>query len=825
MLRELRAEELRRTVDPAALPFPTTAEILPGERIIGQERGVSALRFGLEIQKLGFNLYVSGPPGTGKMTAIQSFAKSLARKRPTPDDWCYVHNFEDPYRPKVCRVPAGRGSELKQDMSALVQHVRDEVPRAFESEDYLAKRDETVKHLEKQRSETLEQLNEDVSRAGFVLQGTRFGVALIPVLGGRPLSDEEIRDLPQAAREDLERKRDALQDALKTAMRKVRELGRDAQKSARELNERVALYIVGGLIDDLFEKYHSLPDVLSYLKAVRGDIVQNIESFREELTAGEGSAGPAGFLMVPRSRDLPFRKYQVNVVVDNARQERAPVVVEQNPTFANLFGRVEREAEFGALHTDFSMIRGGSLHRANGGFLVLPVEDLMREPFAWEGLKRAVCGGEIQIEEIGDRLGLITVKSVRPHPIPLDLKVVLVGRPLFYYILHAYDEAFPELFKVKADFDTRMPRSEEGIRDLTGFLHDLCHKEKLIVLDREGVAKLLEHALRLAEDQDRLSLQLGSLADVLREAHFWAAGAEAPAIGAAHVRKAIDERIYRSSLVQERIREMVARGTLRIDVQGSAPGQVNGLSIMSLGDAAFGKPSRITASGAIGREGVVDIQREVKMGGPIHSKGVLILNGYLAQKYAQKEPLTLAARLVFEQTYEEVEGDSASTAELFALLSVLSGLPIRQSIAVTGSVNQRGEMQAIGGVNEKIEGFFDVCRAVGLNGDQGVLIPASNAANLMLREEVVEAVAERRFHVWAADVIDDGIELLTGTPAGEPMAEGGFRPGTVNHRVECTLARFAESMRRASRGGEELDSSPDAEPSRAKSSRRRTEQG
>ncbi len=810
MIRELTPAQTRRTFDPGSLGFKTTAEVTPHERIIGQDRAVSSLKFGLGIRDDGFNIYVAGPPGIGKMTAVQVFAGEMARQRPTPDDWCYVYNFDDPYRPRVCRLPAGQGRRLQQDMRALIEHVRSEVPKAFESEDYSAKRDEIIKQFDKRRTAVFEELSDEVTHAGFALQATQFGIILIPVLGGRPLNEEEFRDLPEPARADIERKRESLQDRLKSTMRQIRDLARGVQKSLQELNERVAFYIVGGLIDDLLEKNHDLPDVVEYLHSVQKDLVENIESFHEE--SGGGSAAPPGALptalLARRMRELPLRKYQVNVVIDNAKQEGAPVVMELNPTFGNLFGRIEKETELGVLYTDFTMVRGGSLHRANGGVLILSVEDLLRDSFAWDALRRALRTREIQIEELGDRLGLFTTKSVRPFSIPLDVKVILVGRSLWYYLLHAYDEAFPGLFKVKADFDTRVTRGDADVREFLGVIRSFCDKEKIRPLDCAAVARLLEHSSRLAEDQEKLSTHLGLLADLLREAQYWAEQASSEIIGVEHVRKAVEARIYRAGLIQERIQEMIARGTLLIATKGVAIGQVNGLSVLSLGDVSFGKPSRITATVAPGREGVVDIEREVELGGPIHSKGVLILNGYLAQKYAQDDPLSLAARLVFEQSYEGVEGDSASSAELYTLLSALSGAPLRQGIGVTGSVNQHGEIQAIGGVNEKVEGFYDVCRAMGLTGDQGALIPASNASNLMLREDVVLAIAQGRFHVWTAETIDDGIELLTGTPAGERLPDGEFLATTINFLVRNTLGNFAESMRRIPEFGEEEQGPP-----------------
>jgi lon-related putative ATP-dependent protease len=790
MPHELSPEQLRRTFDPHALGIETTEHIEPLEGIIGQRRAVSALQFGLGIQELGFNIYVAGPPGIGKMTAVKSFLEELARQKETPPDWCYVNNFEDPYQPKALRLPPGWGARFAQDIKNLIEHVRRELPKVFESEEYSARRDEIVKAINQQREAIINRVQERATQAGFLLQAAPFGILIVPVLGGRPLSDAEFQSLPQAAREDLQRRRDALQEDLKIAMKEIRTLEKTAQEKLHELDRQVALYMVGGLIDDLREKYRDLPEVLEHLHAVQKDILENIELFK-------GEQKPEGEVP-PWAKELPFRKYAVNVLVDNSKQQGAPVVVELNPVYHNLFGRIEKETQFGALYTDFTMIKAGSLHRANGGYLVLPIEDVLRNLLSWDGLKRALRGREIFIEELGERLGFIATKSLRPQPIPLDVKVVLVGHPIFYYLLHAYDEEFPELFKVKADFDTRMDNSPENIQDFLKFLCTFCQKERLKHLDNTAVAKLLEYAARLAEDQQKLSTHFGAIADIIREANYWALQEGSSHIRARHVQRALGEKVYRSNLIQERIQEMIARGTLLIDTEGQAVGQVNGLSVMSLGSYTFGKPSRITASVAPGREGIIDIEREVELGGPIHSKGVLILSGYLAQKYAQDKPLTLTAKLVFEQSYEGVEGDSASSTELYALLSALSGVPIKQGIAVTGSVNQHGEVQAIGGVNEKIEGFFDVCKIKGLTGEQGVLIPKSNVQNLMLREDIVEAVRAKKFHIWAVSTIDEGIEILTGVPAGERGRDGKFPEGTINYFVDQRLREFAECLKEIS---------------------------
>jgi lon-related putative ATP-dependent protease len=793
----LLPSQLRRTFDSKMLGVETTAHLKTLEGIIGQKRAVSALQFGLEIHEKGFNIYVAGPPGIGKMTAVQSFLEDLARRKATPPDWCYVNNFEDSYQPKVCQLPARRGREFQQDMKSLIDHVRREIPKAFESEEYGNRRDAIIKTLDKQRAQALEKVNDHASKAGFMLQPTPLGLATVPMLKGQPLSDAEFQALPAHTREEFQHRHEELKDELKAAMKQIHQLERATQEKLQKLDQQVALYIVGGLMDELHEKYRDLPQVLAYLQAVQKDILENIETFK----AGTTAATPAaeGAIAAPWLRELPFRKYQVNVLVDNSAQKGAPVVVEFNPSYNNLFGRVEKEVQFGALYTDFTMIKPGAFHRANGGYLVLPIEDVFRNLLSWDGVKRALRSGEIEIEEIGERLGFMATKSLRPQPIPFSIKVVLVGRPWLYYLLHAYDEEFPELFKVKADFDTRMECSQENIQDFLALVATFCNKEKLEHLDGGAVAKLLEYSARLTEDQEKLSTHFGALADIIREANFWALQENAKQISAAHIRQALDAKIYRSNLIEERMQEMIRRGTLLIALAGQTVGQVNGLSVLSLGDYQFGKPSRITASVGPGRGGIIDIEREVELGGPIHSKGVLILSGYLAQQFAQDQPLTLSARLVFEQSYEGVEGDSASSTELYALLSALSELPIKQGIAVTGSVNQLGEVQAIGGVNEKIEGFFDVCKAKGLSGEQGVIMPQSNVANLMLREEVVEAVAAKKFFIWPVRTINEGIEILTGVVAGERGVDGRFPEGTVNSRIEKRLQEFSERMKEAER--------------------------
>jgi lon-related putative ATP-dependent protease len=557
------------------------------------------------------------------------------------------------------------------------------------------------------------------------------------------------------------------------------------------------MYAIGPLVDELQDKYQAEEEVRLYLEDVHKDILEHLSRFKAE---PEQPDRPS--LAGIEQAELSPRDYEVNVLVNQGEQEGAPVVLEMNPTYANLFGRIEHEARFGALTTDFTLIRAGSLHRANGGYLVLPVEEIIREPDAWNSLKRALENEEIIIESAGERIGFLATKSLQPEPIPLEVKVILIGRADYYHLLDAYDDNFLELFKVKADFDTRMDRTPEHIEDYAAFVSTLCTTEGLLHLDQTGLARLVEHGSRLTADQEKLSTHFGELSDVIREANYYANRQGSETVTAGHIQKAIEERFYRSSLVQERLREMVARGTIMIDITGKQVGQVNGLSVIIQGDTAYGQPNRITASIGLGSGGVVDIEREANLGGPVHTKSVMILAGYFAQKFGQNHVLSMTARLVFEQSYTSIEGDSASMAELCALLSALSELPVHQGIAVTGSINQKGEVQAISGVNEKIEGFFDLCKVTGLTGEQGVMIPASNVSNLMLKEEVVQAVREGLFSIWPVGDINEGIEVLTGAPAGEPV-EDGFEADSVNDRVDRRLREMGKAMSRAGRKAEQ----------------------
>ncbi len=791
MINKLPIEKLRKECDSNFMQCESTKNLAPLSEIIGQERAVRALKFGLGIKDHGFNMYVAGYPGTGRKTAVKNFVEAQAKVQPVPPDWCYVNNFANPYEPKAIQLPAGKGKEFRDDMKNFIENVvRNSLPKTFESEDYATRREATIQGLENQRKQLIDELNQKAQREGFVIQSTPIGLLLIPVLDGKPLSEEEMLALPQKTKDKLQEKREKLETEFRNTMRQLIDMERKIHEALTKLNREVALYAIGNQIESLMEKYKGTPEVITYLKEVENDILENLQQF---VKRGE-TQQQLPFPMPWMKEDL-YKKYEVNVVIDNSGTKGAPVIVETNPTYHNLLGRTEKEAQFGVLTTDFSMIRAGAIHKANGGYLIIPVEELLRDPFSYDGLKRDLRDGNIAIEEPEERYGYLSVKTLKPQPIPLTAKVILIGDPNIYQLLFQLDNDFRELFKIKAEFDSVMDRTDDKARQYAALICTLCEKENLKHLDGTGVAKIVEYSSRIADDQYKLSTQFSLIADIIREANYYASQENAEFINGNHVKKTIEEKVYRSKLIQEKIQEMITRGFYLIDTVEERVGQVNGLSVMGLGDFAFGTPSRVTASIGLGREGVIDIEREAKMGGPIHTKGVLILSGYLNDKYARDKLLSLSARLVFEQSYGGVEGDSASSTELYSILSALSGLPIKQNIAVTGSVNQKGEVQAIGGVNEKIEGFFEVCKLKGFTGQQGVMIPESNVQNLMLKEEVVEAVKDGKFSIYSVKTIDEGIEVLTGAKAGQRSTDGTFEEGTVNYLVDKQLKDMADKLK------------------------------
>ncbi len=788
MPTELTVEQLYRTCDPSTLGCETSADVQELDTIIGQKRAVRSLRFGLDIKEKGFNIYLAGVPGTGRTTALERYLTEFAAKKPLPSDWCYVNNFHNPVEPNALQLPAGKAVQFQQDMEQTVNTAIDDMRTAFESEEYTSHKTDLINKIQQQKQEIFTKLGQRVQSENFILQPTPMGLLTVPTRAGRPISEQEFLHLSEEEKNEINQKQQRLKTALETETRAAKKLDQELRAQLEKLDVEVARYAIQHHFAELKEKYQDLEEIPDHIEHVREDILVNVKEFiksdngQQPLPFSRGQPG-----------QLPTQKYAVNTLVDNSELDGAPVVLEMNPTHNNLIGRVEREFAFGALVTNFTLIHSGCLHRANGGYLVLPAEDVLRNPFAWDTLKRALANKEIVIEDMGERIGFST-KSLRPKPIPLDVKVILIGEPILYQLLLRYDEQFTELFKVKADFDIQMSRTDEHIQEYISFVCTLCRSENLKHLDKSALARIIEHASRMSNDQEKLSTRFGEMSDVIREANYYAGKEEVQYVTETHVERAIEERFHRSSLIRDRIQEMITRDQIKIDVTGEKVGQVNGLSVLDLGDISFGQPNRITASISLGRDGVIDIEREAEMSGPIHTKGVLILSGYLAEKFIQEKPLSLSARLVFEQSYSGVEGDSASSTELYALLSSLSGLPVKQGIAVTGSVNQKGELQVIGGVNEKIDGFFEVCCAKGLTGEQGVLIPEGNTTNLMIKKPVVDAVREGKFHIWTIRNVDEGIEILTGVKAGERQEDGSFEPDTVNARVDAKLSELAERL-------------------------------
>ena len=785
-------EQLRRRVDLTQLPL-TTADVSPLEGTIGQPRAVDAIGFGLEINSTGYNLYVAGPAGSGRERTVLDYLHRFAPTRPSPSDWIYIYNFDQPDQPSVIRMPRGRGRKLAADMDAFLDAAQRDIPRAFESEDYESHRREALAELSQRRDELLDQLQNFARDNGFAIEMTPMGMVAIPLSHGKPLSDEDYQHLPDSIKQGLDRRNKQIQERITDTLRQVRQMQKEGTERVRQLDHNVVLFTVGPHLDELREAYTDQPVILVYLDQIRKDIPEHLDDFRSETSDGQQQNVLARLTGFQREDDLS--RYRVNVFVDNDELIRAPIVIERNPTYYNLFGRIDYRATFGSMVTDFRQIKPGALHKANGGFLVLQVLDVLRAPFAWDALKRALISKEVAIENLGDQYTALPTERLRPQAIPLDLKVILLGPPDVYYLLYQLDPDFQQLFKVKADFAPDMDWSDEHVGDYAAFISRLVQEEGIRHFDRTAVAGVIEYGSRLREDQRKLSTRLRDIADLVSEASYWAGKNGHDIVQAPDVDQAITTRKYRSNLIQERLQEVIENGTILIDTVGAKTAQVNGVAIIDLGGYAFGEPSRITARVYPGRGSLQSIEREIELSGPIHSKGFMILSGYLAGQYSQHHPLSINATITFEQSYDEVEGDSASSTELYALLSALSGLPLHQGIAVTGSVNQHGEVQAVGGVTFKIEGFFSVCKAKGLTGEQGIIIPASNVPNLMLEEEVIDAVRSGQFHIWSVRSIDEGIELLTGVPAGRRDSEGQYPEGTVHRLVEDRMKEYAERIR------------------------------
>jgi lon-related putative ATP-dependent protease len=796
---EVPADQLTRVCDPNDLSFETTEEVALLEGTLGQERAVSAIELALDIDAPGFNLFVAGYPGTGRNTALKAYLERIAVTKPVPSDWGYVHNFQDPSQPVSISLPCGMMGGLASDMHELVEACRREIPRAFESEDYARRIEEVMKGIQEKRQAITSGVEQEAQREGFALTFTHVGVTPVPLMQGRPMAQEEFATLTEAQRQELFQRAERIQHSIARSTNELRRLNKEAIELTRQVDAEVVRFTLTPIVDELQNKYVQHPQVVEYLDQVEADVVENLDVFKPR----EDTPAPIpGMVPTPRDEDF-FTRYRVNDLVDNAACDGAPVIFEYSPTYYNLFGRIDYRAHMGTFTTDLTMIKAGAIHRANGGYLVLQARDLILSPLSWDSLKRSLRSGEVRIENIGEQYSPIPSATLRPQPIPINTKIVLVGSPELLQLLQVFDEDFRRYFKVVADFDIVMDRTPENMAKYASFVASQCHERRLRPFHKTAVARIIDYSSRLVEDQDKLTTRFMDIADILTEANYWASRSNSAVVMGEHVQKAIAQREYRVSLTEERLRELIEREVIHIATDGKAVGQVNGLAVVAVGDHVFGKPSRITARVSLGRGQVVNIERETQMSGRIHNKGFMILTGYIQGKYGLDKPLSLAASIGFEQTYSEVEGDSASSTELYALISELSGLPIAQDIAVTGSVNQVGQVQAIGGATYKIEGFFEVCKARGLTGSQGVMVPRDNLKNLVLKQEVIEAVREGRFHIYAVSTIDEGIEVLTGAPAGQRQENGAYPEGTVHYLVEKRLLEMAQKAREF---GKPLDS-------------------
>ncbi len=803
--KPLSADQLCRFCDPGQFPFASTAELDGQAEIAGQDRAVEAIRFAVGVKQEGYNVFVLGPSGSGKHAIARRLLKHQAGHNETPSDWCYVYNFKRRHKPHALELPAGQGADLRDALDKLIEDLKIAIPAIFESDEYRNQRKAAGEEMKQRQDDAFAQIQKEASGVNIAIMQTENGIAFAPTKDGEMLPPEKINAMAKTEREKIQENVSELQKRLHDTMMMVPQWAREAREKFLVLDRSVTGIAVKSLIEETKTPFKKLPRVLEYLQAVEQDVVDNVNLFRgpTESVNPAQVMPPGAPQMQPPQPDTgaPFRRYRVNLLIDRSALKGSPVIYADHPTYQELIGSIEHVAEMGTLTTDFTRIKSGALHRANGGYLMLDAGKILMEPFAWEGLKRALRSREIRVEHPAQTAGVISTQTLSPEPVPLDLKVVLIGERQLYYSLDQRDPDFAELFKVTGDFEDKIERSEDNNMSYARLLGALAQRDGLRPLTSAAVARLCDYSARLAADSERLSTQMRRVGDLVREADYFAAQHDQDAIDAEHVEQAIDGALGRVSRIREAMQEQILRGSVLIDTEGKKTGQINGLAVLQTGRFAFGKPSRITVRLRVGTGKVIDIEREVELGGPLHSKGVLILSSYLATHYATDQPLSLSASIVFEQSYGGVDGDSASSTELYALLSALAEVPIQQNLAVTGAVNQNGEVQAIGGANEKIEGFFDLCSARGLNGKQGALIPQSNVKNLMLRRDVLDAVGDGKFHIYAVSTIDEGIEILTGIAAGKRNAKGAFPAKSVNGMVEARLHKLADQRRAFARSG------------------------
>lgn len=800
-MKKLNNSLLRKACDTDHFDFKTTEEITDLTSVLGQERLASSMEFGIEMQRDGYNIFALGPNETDKRTHIQHFLEQRAEDSENPGDLCYVNNFDDRYTPKVLHLPTGRGSDLEEQMDKLIEELPPTLKSAFETEEYQNRRQALQDEVQQQQDQTFEDLQNKAREKGLALMRTPAGFSFVPVNEeGDLMNDEEVKELPEEKRKELQENTKELQEKLQELIRNMPANKRKMREKKKELDQEVATFAIKDLFNEIREEFSDLEEVQDFLDSVEIDIIENVQG----ILNNQGQQGQNQLAQMlggqqqnnASSSNTPILdRYNVNLLVDNSDTEGAPVIYEDNPSYKNLTGRIEYQSKMGALTTNFNMIKAGALHKANGGYLILDARQLLLEPFAWEGLKRALKSGRLKIESLGESYSLISTVSLEPDPIDLDVKVVLLGQRMLYYLLCEFDPDFQKLFKVEADFEDEIDRTTDNHAKYVRFLAGLIDDNNLRHFDKQAVARVIEQSSRMTADNEKLSTKTEEVKDLLVESSHWAQKNNHDIVQCEDVEQAVEQQIYRSARLRDKVQESINRDYIYIDTEGESIGQINGLSVMKIGNLMFGRPNRITARVQLGKGEIINIEREVEMSGPIHSKGVLILKGYLGERYAQDRPLSMSASLVFEQSYSNIDGDSASAAELFALLSAIGKIPLKQSFSVTGSVNQHGKIQPIGGVNEKIEGFFDICNERGLTGDQGVLIPETNEKNLMLRSDILEAVEEENFQIYSIKTIEEGMELLTGLEMGEADKESNYPEGTINYRITEQLDQLADTRK------------------------------
>ena len=793
---ELSADQLRDIVEPSFFKFKNTEKVEPLIGTIGQDRALEALEFGTGVEAAGYNIYASGAIGTGKETTVLSFIDKLAAKREVPKDWVYVNNFKDADRPINISLPSGMAKEFAIDIKEMIDGAKAEIPRAFESEEYDKRRTEILSEFQERRDNALTDMQEKAAEQGYGVEVTEAGIVTIPFIDGKPMKREEFKHLPERQQKVVQKKGDEVQEKINKLLRSLRQEEKTAKREVKKLDKEIALFAVGHFLEDLRIKYNDFEKILDYLQEIEHDIIINLEDFKTKKSDKGGFLG-LGYM----GQEPSFERYLVNVLVDNSTTNGAPIVFEDNPNYHNLFGKIEYRPEMGAAVTSFNLIKSGAIHRANGGYLIIRAYDLLTSPFAWQGLKRMLRKREIVIENMGEQFRAVPLSTIKPQAVPLNVKVVILGNPYIHALLWQLDEDFRKLFKTKADFTTDMEKDDDHIERYAQFIASQVQQKGFKHFDAAAVARVVEHGSWLAGDKQKLSTRFQEIGDLISESDYWAKRNGNGYVTANDVQNAIDHKIYRSNMIEERIQDVIKNNTIFIDTTGEKVGQANGLSIISLGDYYFGKPSRVTAQVGLGTKGIINIEREAKLGGPIYNKAVMILSGYLEGKYGGDKPLALNASLTFEQEYGGIEGDSASSTELYTILSALTEVPIRQDLAITGSINQKGEIQPIGGVNRKIEGFYRTAKEKGLTGEQGVIIPHANIRNLMLEEHVIKAVEDGQFHIYAVKSIDEGIEILTGKEAGERQKDGSYPKDTIHYMVDQKLLKLAHQLRHYGGGG------------------------